>query len=70
LTRAAVDEGVLAEGGAVAAVVINAAREAVWVCYFNDGTCAPEEIALLKDLQDFPPPARTAQRLAGRCHVG
>jgi hypothetical protein len=29
LTRAAVDEGVLAEGGAVAAVVINAAREAV-----------------------------------------
>lgn len=38
----------------MAAVVINAAREAVWVCYFHDGMCAPEEIALLKDLQDLP----------------
>ncbi|WP_251021830.1 hypothetical protein [Streptomyces sp. ISL-98] len=38
------------------AVVINSAREAVWACYFNDGTWAPEEIALPEDLQTAPAP--------------
>ncbi|MFE3907416.1 hypothetical protein ACFXPY_46230 [Streptomyces sp. NPDC059153] len=54
--RTAVDEGALTEDGAVAAVVINAAREAVWACYFNDGTYAPEEITLPEDLQNVPAP--------------
>ncbi|MET8615883.1 hypothetical protein [Streptomyces misionensis] len=54
--RTAVDEGALADDGAVGAVVVNAAREAVWACYFNDGTWAPEEIALPRDLQTAPAP--------------
>jgi hypothetical protein len=54
--RTAVDEGALANDGAVGAVVINAAREAVWACYFNDGTWAPEEICLPEDLQTVPDP--------------
>ncbi len=54
--RTAVDEGALTEDGAVGAVVINAAREAVWACYFDDGTCAPEEITLPEALQNVPAP--------------
>ncbi|MER6405951.1 hypothetical protein ABT269_20935 [Streptomyces viridosporus] len=54
--RTAVDEGALTEDGAVGAVVINAAREAVWACYFDDATCAPEEITLPEDLQNVPVP--------------
>ncbi|MEU9631626.1 hypothetical protein AB0D89_33230 [Streptomyces luteogriseus] len=54
--RTAVDEGALTEDGAVGAVVINAAREVVWACYFNDGTYAPEEITLPEDLQNVPAP--------------
>ncbi|MER7833861.1 MULTISPECIES: hypothetical protein [unclassified Streptomyces] len=50
------DEGALAEDGAVAALVINAAREAVWACYFNHGTYAPREITLPEDLQNVPAP--------------
>lgn len=57
--RTAVDEGALADDGAVGAVVINAAREAVWACYFNDGTWAPEEITLPKNLQTVPAPGRS-----------
>ncbi|MGW4559644.1 hypothetical protein ACWEOV_39415 [Streptomyces sp. NPDC004365] len=40
--KAAVDEGVLADDGAVGAVVINSAREAVQARYFDDGTHAPK----------------------------
>ncbi|MER8225390.1 hypothetical protein ABTZ58_33525 [Streptomyces sp. NPDC094143] len=54
--RTAVDEGALADDGAVGAVVVNSAREAVWACYFNDGTWAPEEIAMPEDLQTVPAP--------------
>ncbi|MFF7859359.1 hypothetical protein [Streptomyces sp. NPDC007904] len=54
--RTAVDEGALTEDGAVAAVVINAARETIWACYFVDGTCAPEEITLPEGLQNVPVP--------------
>ncbi|MFJ2272393.1 hypothetical protein ACIOHO_40210 [Streptomyces sp. NPDC087849] len=54
--RTAVDEGALTEDGAVGAVVINAAREAVWACYFNDGTYAPEEVALPEGLLTVPVP--------------
>jgi hypothetical protein len=56
--RTAVDEGALAlaSDGAVGAVVINSAREAVWASYFNDGTWAPEEIVLPEDLQTVPAP--------------
>lgn len=54
--RTAVDEGALTKDGAVGAVVINAAREAVWACYFDDGTCAPEEITLPENLQNVPVP--------------
>ncbi|MET8647672.1 hypothetical protein [Streptomyces sp. NPDC004675] len=54
--RTAVGEGALAKDGAVGAVVINAAREAVWACYFDDGTYAPEEITLPEDLQHVPAP--------------
>ncbi|EFK97987.1 predicted protein [Streptomyces sp. SPB78] len=46
--------------GAVGAVVINVAREAVWACYFDDGTCAPEEIPLPEDLQNVPAPGEEA----------
>ncbi|MFP8959025.1 hypothetical protein ACLIYP_00345 [Streptomyces nanhaiensis] len=56
--RTAVDEGALAQDGAVAAVVVNAAREAVWACYFNDGAYAPEEITLPEDLQSVPGPGQ------------
>lgn len=52
--RAAVDEGALTDDGAVSAVVVNAAREAVRACYFNDGTWAPQEITLPEDLQTVP----------------
>lgn len=45
-----------AEDSAVSAVVGEGAREAVWACCFNDGTCAPEEITLLEDLQNVPVP--------------
>lgn len=54
--RAAVDEDALAGDGAVAAVVINPGHQAVGVCYFDDGTCAPEGIALPEDLQNVPAP--------------
>ncbi|GGU67793.1 hypothetical protein [Streptomyces daghestanicus] len=54
--RTAVDEGALADDGAVGAVVINATREVVWACYFNDGTYAPEEITLPEDLRTVPVP--------------
>ncbi|MEU0169030.1 hypothetical protein ACL07V_36690 [Streptomyces sp. MB22_4] len=54
--RAAVDEGALTEEGAVGAVVINAAREAVWACYFDSGTYAAEEVTLPEDLQQVPAP--------------
>ncbi|WP_235613894.1 hypothetical protein [Streptomyces olivochromogenes] len=36
--RSPTDRHCFADDGAVGAVVINAARQAVWVCYFNDGT--------------------------------
>ncbi|CAL9672926.1 hypothetical protein [Streptomyces sp. enrichment culture] len=49
--RTAVDDGALADDGAVGAVVVNAAREAVWACRFNDNAWAPEEITLPEDLQ-------------------
>lgn len=52
--RTAVDEGALADDCAVGAVVINSARQAVWACYFDDGTYAPEEITLPEDLQTIP----------------
>lgn len=52
--RTAVDEGALAEDGAVGAVVIDSSRQAVWACYFHDGTCAPEEIALPEVLRTVP----------------
>jgi hypothetical protein len=51
-----VDEGAFAEDGSVGAVVINAAREVVWACYFDDGTCAPEEITLPEVLLNVPAP--------------
>jgi hypothetical protein len=54
--RSAVDEGALADDGAVGAVVINSAREVMWACYFNDGTWAPEETTLPEDLQTVPTP--------------
>ncbi|MEU6444822.1 hypothetical protein [Streptomyces sp. NPDC047046] len=54
--RTAVDEGALADDGAVGAVVINAAREAVWACYFDDGTWAPQETTLPEDLRTVPAP--------------
>ncbi|WP_233436172.1 hypothetical protein [Streptomyces anulatus] len=54
--RTAVDEGGLTDDGAVAAVVINSGRQAVWACYFNDGTYAPEEITLPEDLESVPAP--------------
>ncbi|WP_236246973.1 hypothetical protein [Streptomyces sp. CC210A] len=60
--RAAVDEGALAEDGAVAAVVINSGRQAVWACYFNDGTYAPEEITLPDELQNVPVPSDEGHR--------
>ncbi|MFD3663162.1 hypothetical protein ACFWVF_21635 [Streptomyces sp. NPDC058659] len=41
--RTAVDEGALADDGAIAAVVINSAREVVWACWFNDAIWGPEE---------------------------
>ncbi|MEU1185961.1 hypothetical protein ABZ464_51805, partial [Streptomyces sp. NPDC005820] len=50
------DEGALADDGAVGATVVNSAREAVWACYFNDGTWAPEEITMPEDLQTVPAP--------------
>lgn len=52
----AVDEGALADDGAVGAVVINSAREAVWTCYFNHGTWAPEEITMPEELLNVPAP--------------
>ncbi|MEW2347409.1 hypothetical protein AB0904_07035 [Streptomyces sp. NPDC006684] len=54
--RAAVDEGALAEDGAVGAVVINAAREVVWACSFSYDAYAPEEITLPEDLRNVPAP--------------
>ncbi|MFG2569226.1 hypothetical protein ACGFR6_27835 [Streptomyces sp. NPDC048567] len=54
--RTAVDEGALAEDGAVGAVVINAAREAVWACYFDGGAFAPQEVALPEELLAVPAP--------------
>lgn len=50
----AVDEGALADDGAVAAVVIDSAREVVWACRFNNDTLSPEEITLPGDLQTVP----------------
>ncbi|MFF7889317.1 hypothetical protein ACH40F_52325 [Streptomyces sp. NPDC020794] len=52
--RTAVDESALADDGPVGAVVINAARQAVWACYFNDGTWAPEETTLPEDPRAVP----------------
>ncbi|WP_413804198.1 hypothetical protein [Streptomyces sp. OE57] len=52
--RTAVDEGALAEDGAVGAVVIDSARQAVWACYFHVGTWAPEEITLPEVLRTVP----------------
>ncbi|MFF3748509.1 hypothetical protein [Streptomyces kronopolitis] len=52
--RTAVDEGALADDGAVGAVVIDSARQAVWACYFNDGTWAPEDITLPEALRTVP----------------
>ncbi|MGW3009518.1 hypothetical protein ACWC9R_11870 [Streptomyces sp. NPDC001219] len=35
-------------------VVINSTRQAVWTCYFNDSTWAPEEITLPETLRAVP----------------
>ncbi|MFE7713151.1 hypothetical protein ACFU6I_47245 [Streptomyces sp. NPDC057486] len=52
--RTAVDDGALTEDGAIAAVVIDSSRQAMWACSFNDGTWAPEEITLPEDLLTVP----------------
>jgi hypothetical protein len=52
--RTAVDDGALADDGAVGAVVIDSARQAVWACYFDGGTWSPEEITLPEDLLYVP----------------
>lgn len=52
--RTAVETGALAEDGAVAAIVVNSFRQAVWACSFNDSTRAPEEVTLPEDLRTVP----------------
>ncbi|MFF7903796.1 hypothetical protein ACFZCV_34325 [Streptomyces sp. NPDC007920] len=48
------DGGALADDGAVAAVVIDSARQVVWACRLNAITWAPEEITLPDELQPVP----------------
>ncbi|MFJ2819007.1 MULTISPECIES: hypothetical protein [unclassified Streptomyces] len=54
--RTAVDEGALADDGAIAAAVVNSAREVVWACWFNDAVWGPEETELPQDLRSVPVP--------------
>ncbi|MFF2520317.1 hypothetical protein [Streptomyces sp. NPDC058086] len=59
--RTAVDDGALADDGAIAAVVIGSDHQAVWACSFNDGTWAPEEITLPEDLLTVPATGEAGQ---------
>ncbi|MFC1435972.1 hypothetical protein ACEZDB_35605 [Streptacidiphilus sp. N1-3] len=52
--RTAVDKGAVADEGAVGAVVIDSSRQAVWACYFNRGTWAPQETELPEALRTVP----------------
>ncbi|MFH9742678.1 hypothetical protein ACH4MA_33945 [Streptomyces roseolus] len=54
--RTAVDEGALADDGAIAAVVVNSGREVEWACWFNDAIWGPEETELPEDLRSVPAP--------------
>ncbi|MEU6212715.1 hypothetical protein ABZ891_22765 [Streptomyces sp. NPDC047023] len=54
--RTAVDEGAYADDGAIAAVVVNSAREVVWACWFNHATWGPDETELPEDLRSVPAP--------------
>ncbi|MFE1909533.1 hypothetical protein ACFW96_38625 [Streptomyces gardneri] len=45
------DEGVLADDGAIVAVVVNSGREVVWACWFNDAIGGPEETELPESLR-------------------
>ncbi|MGW0298140.1 hypothetical protein ACWDYK_15745 [Streptomyces anthocyanicus] len=52
--RTAVGDDPFSDDGVIAAVVVNCAREAVWACYLDGGTCSPEEITLPEDLHTVP----------------
>ncbi|WP_327411391.1 hypothetical protein OG458_42635 (plasmid) [Streptomyces sp. NBC_01281] len=52
--RTAVDQGALSDDGAVAAVVIDSARQVMWACHANRDTWALEETALPEKLQTVP----------------
>ncbi|MFG2267313.1 hypothetical protein [Streptomyces sp. NPDC048720] len=52
--RTAVDKGALADDGAVAAAVIDSARQVVWACRFNNSTQGPEDMTLPDNLQTMP----------------
>ncbi|MFD9053262.1 hypothetical protein [Streptomyces zaomyceticus] len=54
--RTAVDEGALADDGAIAATVVDSAREVVWACRFNDAIWGPEETELPENLRSVPAP--------------
>jgi len=49
-----VEVGALTEDGAIAAMVVDSSRQAVWACSSNDSTRAPEEITLPEDLRTVP----------------
>ncbi|MFD9244534.1 hypothetical protein ACFV0D_21905 [Streptomyces sp. NPDC059556] len=53
--RTAVDEGALADEGAIAAVV-NSAREVLWACWVKDAIRGPEETELPENLRSVPAP--------------
>lgn len=56
LGRTAVDEGALADDGAIAAAVVDSGREVVWACRFNESIWGPEETELPESLRSVPVP--------------